>query len=778
MQNASQVVRIAGQENGRRLETRVLEEKIQEAVARGYRKLEVQALGQHGIGGRLWTAGEDPVSIVVKGPSGQRLGSMGFANTVIEAMGNASEDVGWLNAGAEIVVHGHAGNGVANAMAQGRISIAGNIGARGMTMTKHNPRFGPPEMWVLGSAGDYFAEFMAGGTAVVCGHEAQNLESILGYRACVGMVGGRIFVRGNPTGFSQTDSKQMVLLDEDWAWLLKNLELFLERINEPELLSRLSIREDWHLLVSRTPQEKKRVPMRNLWDFQEKIWEKELGSGGLIGDLADFDRSQVPLIVSGELRRFVPLWENRKYLPPCEAGCPTGIPVHERWRLIREGRIDEALDLALEYTPLPATVCGHLCPNICMQSCTRQSQEIAGLDVSLLGQASLRAKLPAVPEISGKRIGVIGGGPAGLSVAWQLRLKGHETVIYDRQEVLGGKISSVIPESRIPAEVLKAELERIRTVLPHVTLGRELTREDLTRLKEEYDFLVLATGAQAARVLPVPGKERLVPALEFLKKSRQDTFEPGRKVVIIGAGNVGCDAAAEAHRLGSEEITLIDIQEPASFGKEREAAEAVGARFRWPVFTKEITEEGVVLTTGELLPADLVLVSVGDQPEADFFPKSIKADRGYVSVDQDFRTTDKKFFAIGDAVRPGLLTESIAAGLKVAEVIDSLGKPGAQRQEIRPTMDKSRIKLEYFDPRVLGFETLEECAGECASCGSCRDCGTCIAVCPQSAISRVKQGTGFELIVDSDRCIGCGFCAGICPCGVWNLVENEPLSNY
>ncbi len=88
------------------------------------------------------------INVTIDGHPGQRVGSFGFPNTTIEVNGPASDDVGWLNAGAQIIVHGHAGNGVANAMAQGKICVAGNIGARGMTMTKHNPRFDPPELWV------------------------------------------------------------------------------------------------------------------------------------------------------------------------------------------------------------------------------------------------------------------------------------------------------------------------------------------------------------------------------------------------------------------------------------------------------------------------------------------------------------------------------------------------------------------------------------------------------------------------------------------------------
>src|SRR5512137_1184156 len=176
---------IPGMEKGIRVDSRVLEERIQKAVVDGHQCIEVIAHGQHGIGGRLWKTGKEPVVMRVLGTSGQRLGSMGFPNTFIDAVGPASDDVGWLNAGARIIVRGNATNGAGNAMAQGKIFIAGDIGARGMTMTKHNPRFDPPELWVLGSVGDSFAEFMAGGIAIVCGHNTFRRDNILGYRPCV-----------------------------------------------------------------------------------------------------------------------------------------------------------------------------------------------------------------------------------------------------------------------------------------------------------------------------------------------------------------------------------------------------------------------------------------------------------------------------------------------------------------------------------------------------------------------------------------------------------------
>jgi len=768
--------RILGIENGRRVDSRILEQRIQKAVANGHRYLEVEAYGQHGIGGRLWRAGDEPVFVKIYGSPGQRAGSMGFPNTHIEIMGPASDDVGWLNAGAEIVVHGNATNGVANAMAQGNIYVAGNIGARGMTMTKHNPRFDPPELWVLGSVGDYFAEFMAGGIAVICGFEAQDPANVLGYRPCVGMVGGKIFFRGPHGGFSQVDAKLVPLNDENWEWLVKNIQVFLEKIERTDILSRLTIREEWQLLVARSPLERATKPRRSMEVFRREVWEKELGARGLIGDLVDIDLSPIPVITTGELRRFVPVWENRRYLAPCEASCPTGIPVHERWRLIREGRIDEAVDMALAYTPFPATVCGYLCPNLCMQACTRQVGNMVPVDVRQLGKASLNAKMPELPPLTGRRIAVIGGGPAGISVAWQLRQQGHEAVIFDMEKTLGGKISSVIPKTRMPKKVVDAELERVRKAISHIYLQKRLTREDLEQIKVDYDFVVIAVGAQKPRILPVPGKERMFPALEFLQRSKQDQAQVGKRVVVIGAGNVGCDVATEAHRLGAEDITLIDIQEPASFGKEREEAEAIGAKFRWPVFTKAITEEGVELTTGEVLPADTVIVSIGDQPDLDFLPETVTTDRGFIVVNDIYQTTDPQIFAIGDAVKLGLLTDAIGAGRKVAEAINSILAGKESSCDTREMIDRSRVKLEYFDPRLTEFNNIEECAEECSSCGTCRDCGVCVAICPQGAISRQETDNGgFEMVVDAERCIGCGFCVGACPCGVWNLVENDPL---
>ena len=289
--NSRTFYQIAGKEDGVRIESRVMEERLQKAVEAGHRRIKVDAFGQHGIGGRLWKAGEETVYIKIVGQAGQRAGAMGFPNTFIEIMGPASDDVGWLNAGAAIVVHGHAGNGVANAMAQGKIYVAGNIGSRGMTMTKHNPRFEPPELWVLGSAGDYFGEFMAGGIAVVCGVNPQSPENVLGYRPLVGMVGGKVFFRGPHQGYSTADAKMLPITDEDWDWLKENISIYLSKISRSKLAPQLTVRQEWQLLAARDPHEKEKNLRRSMSAFRARAWDQELGRGGLIGDLTNLDRS-------------------------------------------------------------------------------------------------------------------------------------------------------------------------------------------------------------------------------------------------------------------------------------------------------------------------------------------------------------------------------------------------------------------------------------------------------------------------------------------------------
>ncbi len=285
----------------------------------------------------------------------------------------------------------------------------------------------------------------------------------------------------------------------------------------------------------------------------------------------------------------------------------------------------------------------------------------------------------------------------------------------------------------------------------------------------------IATGARKPRKIPVPGHERAVAALDFLRESKLDRAKVGKNVVIIGAGNVGCDAAAEAARLGAESITLIDIQKPASSGVERKHAEAAGAKFLWPRFTKAITETAVELTNGEILPADTVIMSVGDQPDLSFLPEEIKTERGFIAVDERFQSSDPKVYAIGDAVRLGLLTEAIGSGRVAAREIDNLLRGREDTYDQLPAIDTERVQLEYYDPRLPAF-TMPRPAPPAAPPAA--PAATAASARPSARRMRSPGGRWkakeYEYVVDADRCIGCGFCAGACPCGIWRLTENDP----
>jgi len=398
------------------------------------------------------------------------------------------------------------------------------------------------------------------------------------------------------------------------------------------------------------------------------------------------------------------------------------------------------------------------------------------IDVRLLGRAGENVKIPKPSKKTKMRIAVIGAGPGGISAAWHLTLKGHTAVLFDTGDTLGGKISSVIPGSRIPKKTLKAELNRVKKVISNIKLNQEVNNTEFLKIKYDYDFTIVAAGSKRSRSLPVPGIERAVFANDFLESSKKDQSVPGKKVVIIGAGNVGCDVATEAHRLGAEEVTMIDVQEPAAFGKEKEDAQSIGAIFRWPCFTKKITKKGVVLQDGEFLKADTVVISIGDIPDLDFLDETITLENGFITVDQFNRTSDPRVFAIGDVVGPGLITDAIGAGRRAALNIDRIiGGKTPDLGEILPQVDKQRISLEYYNPRN-NADNLSDCGTDCASCGQCRDCGICVAVCPEGAIERVEiNKQDFEYKVDQDLCIGCGFCKGACPCGIWDLIPNTAL---
>ncbi len=771
-------VTIRGNVHGKRVPSRILEEQIHQAVNDGARELLIIADGQHGMGGRIWPCGET-VRIVIDGPAGQRVGSMGMPGTEIVVNGSASDDVGWLNCGAKITVLGDVTNGAFNAAAQGVLYVQGSGGARCDTMTKHNPRFDPPQSWYFRDVGDSFAEFKAGGIAVVCGVNPRNPGNVLGYRPSVGMVGGTIYFRGPITSYSERDVKLLDLSPQDWEWLKENMRPFLvaiDRMAHYEELTRSS--EEWKKFVAYTPQEKRsrRGLKSSIAEFRKDNWEKAVGPGGIFAEYVDHDLTLLPYITTGKDRRNKPIWANEKYLPPCAYACPTHIPSHQRATLVRQGKLRDALELVLQYSPLPATVCGQICPNLCMNGCTRGMLD-KPLSIDKFGGLALELPAPPREKPTGHRIGIIGGGPAGLSAAWQLALKGHTVDLYEAADKLGGKVELCIPRERLPHDVLEKELSRFGEIGVNVHLSTRVDQEKFGEIYRDHEIVVVACGAHQPRSIPFPGSEHTISAYDFLKATNSGT-KPNlkdKKVVVIGAGNVGMDVASEAYLYGAETAIAVDIQKPAAFGKEMEMATARGTKILWPKFTDRYDkdERKIHFKDGTSLDADLVIVSVGDVPILDFLPPNIHTERGWIAVNEIGQTSDVKVFGIGDATQLGLVTHAIGQGRTVADTIHYQLMHAPRAPEVKQVIPYERIKQEYYEVCRGELFNPEQEAHKCMSCGACRDCHMCEVTCYWGAISRVDHGNGsYEYVVDDDLCIGCGFCAGICPCGVWEMVEN------
>ena len=771
---------IQGNVSGKRVSSKELEEQVQKAIRGGEHDITVQADGQHGIGGRIWPQ-YGKVTVTIEGTAGQRVGSMGMHTTEIVVKGSTSDDTGWLNCGAVITVLGDVANGTHNAAAQGKLYVQGGGGARCDTMTKKNPRFPDLESWYFRGVGDSFAEFKAGGIAVVCGVGPRDPENVLGYRPCVGMVGGTIYFRGPIKEYSKADVKLVDLTPQDWEWLTTNMKPYLLAID------RMSFHEEltrditvWKKLIAYTPAEKANAKGRlkmGLTEFRLNVWEKEVGKGGMFGAYLTHDRSVLPYVTTGEERRWKPSWKNDQYLPPCAYACPSRIPSHKRATLLRQGRTAEALSLVLQYSPLPATVCGTVCPNLCMTDCTRGRID-QPLNIKEYGSVALNLKAPKKAKATGFSIAVIGGGPGGLSAAWQLGLKGHSVDLYEAGNKIGGKLEMCIPRERLPKKILDKELSRFAEIGVNVHVKTLVDRKRFDKIYNDHDVVVVAVGAHEGRVIPFPGHEDVVAGIDYLKevnfgKPRDLT---GKKVVVIGAGNVGMDIACQAYDHGAGSVIAVDVQKPASFGKEQDMAKEKGTQILFPKVTEKYDAKAKKLyfKDGTSIDADMVIISIGEKPMLEFLPAEVHTDRGYIVVNDLGQSSDVKVFAIGDATKPGLVTHAIGQGKVAADVINAQLMNYHYVPEERRVIPYERIKTQYYEVcRMVGKFSAKKEADRCMSCGSCRDCGMCVESCYYGAISRkTLPNKSYEYVVDENRCIGCGFCAGICPCGVWEMVEN------
>ena len=761
-----------------RMSTQDLLLAIGDAVKKGETEFDIAASGQHDIGGPLWHPEGKKLFFHVTN-AGQRVGSMCLPNTEILVEESTSADVGWLNSGGVITVRGDAGDTAGHCSSGGKIYIGGRAGTRSGSLMKHDPLYEEPELWVLKCVGSFSFEFMGGGRAVVCGVDSENLSSVLGERPCVGMVGGVVYVRG-PVAALPKDIRSLPLEEEDISFLSGGMGEFLSKIGREELLEELSDWSCWKKIRPLAFHERTAGAPVSLRDFRRGEWVK----GGIFSDVAKDDFAVHNTVTTGLYRLRVPSWDNGKFAAPCEFSCPTGIPTQRRYDLIRLGRLDEAFRLELEYTPFPGSVCGSVCPNPCMDACTRGTIDWP-VQIGDLGYKSAFLPVPIPEKRTGKKIGIIGGGVCGLSAAWQLARKGHDVTVYDEAEHIGGKLEQVIPRGRLSHELLEAELKRIESVGVTFRTSCKVDRQDFEAIRRECDAVIVATGGTKSRFFPWEGAEHLTMGLEYLKAiNRGEKPATGRRVVVIGAGNSGMDTCRGAYEMGAESVVAVDVQKPAAFQQEIAYVERLGGKLVWPFFTQKITKEGIYADDGTFLPADQVIVSIGEEPVLDFLPEDagIRKFRGSWLLPKEDKSILPGVFAAGDIIKPGRLTDAIGDGRKAAWFADRyvMGEAFATFPE-KEKVPSERLSRAYFDKChhcALGDAVDDHL--RCVSCGTCRDCKMCLESCPEKAITRVEKADGsWEYISDPHRCIGCGICAGVCPCGVWSLSDNpESIPMY
>ena len=335
-------------EQNKRISTQQLLQKIYAALDQGETEFEILASGHHDIGGPLWTKDGKPLKFTVKNP-GQRVGAFGLDGTEIVVEGSAPADVGWLNAGAILTLKGDGGDTTGHCSASGKIYVGGRAGTRTGSLMKHDPSYEPPELWILKNVGSFSFEFMGGGIAVVCGYDSEQFESVLGDRACVGMVGGTIYVRGPIKGLTKL-AWQLDLDEADQEFLLSNMPVFLEKIGRPQLLAEFTDFSQWKKIVAMSWEERQRSERITLREFRTGKWVE----GGIFGDVVTDDYDRVANFVNpGEDRLKIPHWQNKSFGAPCQTACPTGIPTQDRINLLRQGKVKEALELVLDLFAFP-----------------------------------------------------------------------------------------------------------------------------------------------------------------------------------------------------------------------------------------------------------------------------------------------------------------------------------------------------------------------------------------------------------------------------------------
>ncbi len=398
-----------------------------------------------------------------------------------------------------------------------------------------------------------------------------------------------------------------------------------------------------------------------------------------------------------------------KYPVPCVALCPAGVDIPGYMALVGEGRCADAVRLIRKDNPFP-TACAYICEHPCEARCRRNMIDdainIRGLKRYAVDHAG-EVPQPECAPATGKRVAIVGGGPSGLSCAYYLTLMGHKVTVYEEAKQLGGMLRYGIPNYRFPRHLLNAEIESILSlgieVHTGVTVGKDIWIEDL---QKEYDCLYIAIGAHQDKKTGIPGEDsvNVMSAVEMLRDIGDDIMPDfsGKKVVVIGGGNVAMDVTRSSIRLGAEKVTCVyrrRVEDMTALPDEITGAMAEGAEIMTlaaPVRI-EADEEGVAKALwvqpqiiGEVdkagrprpgnadlpevrLEADIIVVAIGQGIEISGFDAAgVPIKRGTFVAGLSGQVGDMdNVFAGGDCVTgPATAIRAIAAGKVAAANID------------------------------------------------------------------------------------------------------------
>ncbi len=508
-------------------------------------------------------------------------------------------------------------------------------------------------------------------------------------------------------------------------------------------------------------------------------------------------------------------------LPPCNQACPAGENIQAWLSKVVEGDDRGAWEILVQDNPMPA-VHGRVCYHPCESSCNRGQLESP---VSIhaveryLGDLALAEgwPIPPAPTRSGKRILIVGAGPAGLSCAYHLSRLGHTAVIHEAGPLAGGMMHFGIPAYRLPRAILDAEVARIEAMGVSIVLNHKVDDLAAEMRDGNFDAAFLAIGAGLGKKTEIPSRDagKIFDAVNFLKDVEMGVPPKlGRRVAIYGGGNTAMDAARVARRLGVEPLIIYRRDREHMPAHDFEATEALeeGVKIHWlrtiksmdagqiQVEVMALDDNGKPVPTGEIetLDADDLILALGQDTDTSFL-RNVEGiqfqNDGVVLVDPQMMTGHAGIFAGGDmAPSERTVTVAVGHGKKAARNIDRfLGHVETLVAEKKDIAQLEKLRLWFFSDaaariqhqipvaeRTESFgEVVHGLTGEdarfeakrCFSCGNCFECDGCYGACPEDAI--IKLGPGQRYEVNFDRCTGCGTCFDQCPVHAISLIP-EP----